>query len=113
MPRTKFKLGDKVTFTRVITTKTEVCSHCEGDGRFEDDTHYGGISYVGCSKCGGKGRWDVSITPYRVKEGPFKVTAILINKEGNYYMLNQRILMDWKYEPRYMKEKELSKTDEK
>lgn len=57
MPRVKFKIGDKVTFTRVINTQEVVCSRCKGAGGFEDDTHYGGISHVGCSGCNSRGKW--------------------------------------------------------
>lgn len=113
MPKTKFKLGDMVTFSRIISTKTEICEKCDGAGGFEDDTHYGGISHVGCSGCNGRGKWQVKINPFLKKEGPFKITAIKMTDRGTLYMLNQRILMDWKFEPKYFEHEELTKINEK
>lgn len=110
MPRTKFKLGDLVTFTRIISSEEESCKHCEGRGNFEDDTHYGGICSVACSKCQGKGRWKVSvIPPYKKVEGPFKITSIKTDSSGTTYMLNQNILRDWKYDPKWFSPNDLKK----
>ena len=106
---TKFGIGEKVYFKRVVSSKTERCSTCRGSGRFEDDTHYGGISYVGCSKCDGKGTWIVDIPPETSNAGPFEILKIQITKDKVLYFLDQDVLRDWKYDPIWFNESKLYK----
>lgn len=110
---TKFNIGEKVYFKRVVSSKTEKCESCRGRGQFEDDTHYGGISYVGCSKCNGKGTWKVDIPPEVSNAGPYEVLKIQITEEEVLYFLDQGELRDWRYSPIWFEESRLYKRRKK
>lgn len=103
----KYKIGQKVTFQRKVTTETVQCSDCKGKGGYMMHSVYDSGDWCNCDKCRGKKSIEVACTPYIKTEGPFTIGDILIDKSGASYGMDHRIYLDIFYNSVRMPESRL------